>query len=291
MRRLMLLMSLSGCSLYFNTHDGVGDDRVDAGDPDLHPLPDAAAPVAMVRCEDGTLREVHVEEYAVDLPTHGAGDLVGHCAGGTGCASAAYACLGGDCDGAYDALCNAPPSTGEACALAGTACSASDPIACPQSTKFGPAVPRGTCTCGAGGMSCAPGPGVAALQQQLVGKWQGTVTSPFAAPYTVSVWIYPDGSYWAECDPDSDDANGRCTAFYYGGDGPKPLRKLAILATDNDNGAYADIAIDFATASPNIGAIQSLSVSDTALQFTFFASWNGCTQPIVFSLTRVASSV
>jgi hypothetical protein len=32
-------------------------------------------------------------------------------------------------------------------------------------------------------------------------------------------------------------------------------------------------------------------VSDSALQFTFFASWQDCSQPIVFALTRVSPSV
>jgi hypothetical protein len=107
------------------------------------------------------------------------------------------------------------------------------------------------------------------------------VTPPgFAAPYPITLWIYPDGTYWPDC------ANDHCSAFYYGGDGPAPDRKITILSTSPTAGAWANIVIDFGLLTPDTGALSSLVVDATTLRFTFFASWSGCDQPFDVNLTR-----
>ena len=121
------------------------------------------------------------------------------------------------------------------------------------------------------------------VQADLVGKWSGLVTPPsFSQPYAVSLWIYPDGTYWAEC------TNGvsYCTPFYYGGNGPHPDRKLTILSTSPTAGAWANIGIYFGGSPPNTGAVSALVVDAHQLRFTFFASWFGCGQPFYFDLSR-----
>ena len=275
MTRLAWLVALSGCSLYFKPSPINEDDAPPDGGVQL-PQPDGS--VAIVRCEDGALREVHVQPFTVDMPRHGSGDPVGHCA--AECRSASFVCAGDDCGGAVTALCEAAPSTGAACDIAGTACDGSGSIECPFATTCGDSVAGATCACNGSTYDCAPRD-QPAIQQGIVGKWQGTVHAPsFSLDYAVTMWIYPDGSYWAECD------TGSCTAFYYGGDGPYPDRKLTILASDPMHGASADIGIYFGTSPANTGAIEALTASDTALRFTFYASWFGCAEPFTFDLTR-----
>ena len=92
------------------------------------------------------------------------------------------------------------------------------------------------------------------------------------------MWVYPDGTYWAEC------ASTSCyTAFYYGGDGPHPWRKINVLSETSQLGATADIGMFY---DHNIGALTSLFVDATTLRFKFYASWFTCTQPFDVSLTR-----
>jgi hypothetical protein len=277
---LMSCVVLAGCSLYFKAEppsSGIDGGVIEPGGDDTN------NPIAMARCEDGTLREIHVMDYQPDQPSHGAGDMIGHCA--STCRSAAWQCPGNDCSGAEHALCEATASEGAICSLEGAPCTS--PIAtCPQTSTCGESLTGPTCACSDGTYHCTQQPLTAAVQQQLVGKWQGMVhPPPFSDDYAVSLWIYPDGTYWAECDAQD------CTAFYYGGDGPHPRRTITVLSADETRGAWADIGIYFGLATPNMGAIQSLVVTDTTLRFTFAASWFGCGQPFQFDLRRAPSSV
>jgi hypothetical protein len=215
-----------------------------------------------------------------DQPGHGAGRLIGRCAGA--CRSAAVACGSADCRDAAQTLCGAPASPGATCPLEGTACRGAEAIQCPETTGCGNAVAGSSCACANGAYHCTQLTAAARIQAAIVGKWRGTVTTPgFTPPYPVTLWIYPDGTYWPDC------AAEHCSAFYYGGDGPAPDRRITVLSTADTTGAWADIAIDFGlTASPNTGALAGLVVDDTTLRFTFYASWFGCSQPIDVSLTR-----
>jgi len=277
-RILITLILLGGCSLYFNESSSPpsGDDHP-PGDPPPPPPP-SSGPVAVVRCEDGVLRRVQVPDFAPTQPGHGAGTTVGQCAGA--CQSAAFVCPNGNCDGAESALCATAQSVGASCDLEGTACTGGS-IECPATTTCGASLAASACTCSGGVYACTPHGPMATIQQQLVGKWVGTVHPPnFSDDYEVSMWIYPDGTYWAECNaPD-------CLAFYYGGDGPYPDRTISILATSESAGAWANIGIYFGFSPPNVGNIESLTVSDTQLRFTFNASWLTCAQPFFFNLTR-----
>jgi hypothetical protein len=297
MRPILAAILLSGCSLYFPSngpHGHGGDDDYvpdasyvidDASLPDANiELPPGTTP-ALARCENGTLRGV-TDPTGPDQPGHGAGSLLGTCA--HGCQSASIECTAG-CENAME-LCQLPASAGASCELVGTSCTAGSTIACPQETACGLSVPSSTCTCQGGVYACTEVTPIAETQQAIVGQWSGTVTPPsFAQPYQVSLWIYPDGSYWAEC------AGGDCQhAFYYGGDGPLPDRRITIVSDAADTGAYARIAIDFGGyfygTAPNVGGIAGLTVDATHLRFTFYAAWFGCDQPFLFDLTRSSSS-
>jgi hypothetical protein len=278
-RTCLVLIFLTGCSLYPDAPSPPpGPTGGEVTTPP--PPPSGRGPVTIIRCEDGDLREVHVGDFQADQPGHGVGDLMGSCAGE--CRSAAYLCPHGNCDGAEMALCEAPPSSGTACSLEGTACSDPTPVDCPL-TACGYAAAGSSCVCSGGVFVCAGRGPAATIQQQIVGKWQGIVHPPASSSYHVSLWIYPDGTYWAECE------NANCIAFYYGGDGPYPDRTISILGASSTEGAWANIGIFFQwVVNPvSIGAIQSLTVNDTTLRFSFNAAWLDCTQPFLFDLTRV----
>jgi hypothetical protein len=273
---MLSVLSLTGCQLYFNGPDG--DDAppppYPLPDSGPHPIPDASG-ARMERCEDGKLYLVDFDDFG-NQPGHGQGTYVGSCS--NGCKTAAVLCEGQSCPTGQGALCTAPPSTGKACQLAGTQCSGTGTIECPQSTTCGFSVPGSTCTCVNGTYTCSTRSDIAGVQAALVGKWRGTVDPPdFAQPYRVSLWIYSDGTYWGESESSS------YTTFYYGNDGPHPWRKIQVLSTSPTAGAWADIGV---FTSFNIGALSSLVVTSTKLTFTYNASWHNCGQPFYFDLTR-----
>jgi hypothetical protein len=286
----VMVLLLSGCSLYLGPPSSSGDDspppdgRVTTP-PDAGTLPDAWTPIdggapsgEMARCENGQLYAVP-DSGLGDPPGHGAGRALGQCPGA--CRSAAVSCTRSDCRDAAETLCAAPISIGATCSLQGTACRGSGAIDCPESTACSTPVVGSTCTCTNGAYRCAQDTPAAKTQADIVGRWRGMVTPPeFAAPYPITLWIYPDGTYWPECE------DTYCSAFYYGGDGPSPDRRITILSTSDSVGAWADITIDFGFSPPNLGALSALVVNATTLRFTFSASWHGCGQPFGFDLTR-----
>ncbi len=274
------VLALSGCQLYFNGPEG--DDGGGSGSqtwlPDSGPHPDTSGGERMIRCEDNKLYRTSWDQF--DQAPHGAGTQIGSCP--NGCKSASLLCEGSSCPSGQ-ALCTAPPSTGKQSLLQGSYCTGTATIESPQSTTCGYSVPGSTCTCAGGTYSCTPRTDIATVQTTMVGKWRGTVRPPsFSQPYEVSLWIYPDGSYWGEC---SGGAGGgaACSTFYYGGDAPHPWRKISVLSTSATAGAWADIGQfqDF-----NTGAISALIATSTKLTFTYNASWHNCGQPFYFDLTR-----
>jgi hypothetical protein len=281
----LIVLLVSGCSLYYGSSSPSSDD---GPPPDAQPIPpdafrppDAEQPpsgATMARCEDGGLYVTTAEGFP-DEPGHGAGRLIGHCAGA--CRSAAVRCTGAACEAAAETLCGAPVSVGATCPLQGTPCQGSEAIGCPESTACSDAVPGSTCACANGTYRCTQVTHASAIQAGIVGKWRGIVTPPaFARPYPITLWIYPDGTYWPDC------ADAHCSAFYYGGDGPSPERKITILSTSESVGSWADIAIDFGLGAPNLGTLSALVVDATNLRFTFSASWFSCGQPFDVNLTR-----
>jgi len=274
-----LVLACPACELYFSDPPATGPGTVpDLPDSGPHPWPDPQPGARIARCEGGALYQVDVGDYAPEQPGHGAGAPIGRCEGA--CRSAAAICPGGDCELVKPTLCGAPASAGVTCAFEGDACTGSSTIECPSSTTCGYAVPGSTCACTNGAYACTPRTDLAGTHAALVGRWTGTVTPPsFAQPYPVSLWIYPDGTYWAE-------TPGVMPSFYYGGDGPHPDRRITLLSRSATEGAWADIGIYFGGSPPNIGAIASLVVGSNRLAFTYYASWHGCGQPFYFELAR-----
>jgi hypothetical protein len=283
MRAFALLLA-SGCSLYFPS----SDDGPTSWPPDGQVPPDALVPTdayqpgaAIARCEDSQILVVPAPAPFAEPPGHGAGRLIGRCEGP--CRSAAVVCASADCRDAAATLCQAAISVGATCPLDGTACVGSESISCPETTACSVALAGSSCACDGGTYRCHQLTAAAATQAAIVGKWRGMVTTPGFQPgsYPVTLWIYPDGTYWPDC------SNAFCSAFYYGGDGPSPLRKITILSSSDTLGSWADVAIDFGQGGPpTIGTLTGLAVDATTLRFTFSPSWFSCGMPFDFNLTR-----
>lgn len=242
--------------------------------PPLPPRPPLPT-TSYARCEDGKLYHVAVPEGSDAHPPHQTGAALGACS--AACTSAAVACFDGACSNAEEALCESEPATGDRCAMEGAACTGTGTISCPQRTGCRSGALPWSCTCTGGTYACTPLQDLAAVHANLVGKWRGTVMPPnFSEPYQVSLWIYPDGTYWGECtDP-------HCAAFYYGGDGPHPGRRIRVAGILGD-GAIADIGV---FQGDVIGELSQISAQGDALSFTYRASWLNCEQPFYFALSR-----
>jgi hypothetical protein len=277
-RVLLLAVLLPACSLYFSHPPS--DDVVTGDD---YPLPDSApAGESAARCEGGTIYAIGEAQYEPAQPTHGSGTVIGHCA--NACRSAAVVCADATCSNAEAALCNASASLGHLCELEGDPCSGDGTIDCPVSTTCGTSEAAYRCSCIGAHYACSEVAPVVRTQTALVGTWQGTVTPPsFAAPGQVSLWIYPDGTYWAQAETTT------YPVFYYGGDGPWPSRTIEVLSSTTGQGAWANIGIFFGSDPPNIGAIDALVVDDTHLRFTYYASWFGCNQPFYYDHARTSA--
>ncbi len=244
--------------------------------PRPFPQPPTGPLIGYGRCEDGMLYHVFSPLGREHQPPHSAGATLGRCPGA--CGSAVVECSDPACSNAAT-LCDAPPSLGKACALEGASCGGTGTVSCPETTPCNGTFSGSTCTCTLGFYRCTPKPELAAVHASLVGKWRGTVDPPeFSQPYAVSLWIYPDGTYWAECEQEG----APCTAFYYGGDGPLPARTISVAET-TPAGAYADIVV---FQGQQTGAISDLVVAGDALTFTYRAVWHSCDQPFAFTLAR-----
>src|SRR5215510_12402155 len=216
----LVLLLASGCSLYFRpspqSDDGpppdarpVPPDGYRPPPPDAYqpppdayqPPPDAYQPPPsgglMARCEDGQLLVTSAETFPEE-GGHGTGRPIGRCAGS--CRSAAVFCTTADCSDAGPTLCGAPASVGATCPLEGSSCRGTESIDCPETTACSVAVVGSHCTCANGTYHCTQQTLAPATQASIVGKWRGTVTTPgFTAPYPITLWIYPDGTYWPDC--------------------------------------------------------------------------------------------
>lgn len=289
----VVLVLVSGCSLYFS---GPSSDRGDdlppdaRIPPDAYHVPDAGVPpdaggsfgFTQARCEDGVLSAVSFDPaaYFLDTPDHGSGRVFGHCATAA-CRSAAVACANPSCADAAATLCSAPISVGATCPLDGTSCQGTGSLDCPVTAGCTTELPGSTCACVNGRYQCTQLTPAAAVQASLVGKWHGTMTTPgYVPPYPISLWIYPDGTYWPEC------TLPHCSVLYYGGDGPGPARKITVVSTADGIGASARIGVGFGLDETIDGMLNGLTVDATTLRFTFWDSWLSCTRAFEAILTR-----
>src|SRR5262249_26961952 len=146
-------------------------------------------PAAMARCEDSRIYVATAVTFP-DPPGHGGGNLIGRCEGP--CRSAAALCATAECTDAIPTLCGAPISIGPTWPLEGTLCTGAQMMDCALPTGCTIPFANSKCECAGGTYHCYRVTPSAATQAKLVGKWQGSVTTPGWAlsPYPVTLWIY-----------------------------------------------------------------------------------------------------
>ncbi len=123
------------------------------------------------------------------------------------------------------------------------------------------------------------------FQQNFIGRWQGTATSPWVDPYAVEIEFFENNQYSAQ----TTDGSGT-TAFYYGSDEDHPSKICKIksfgMARSGELTADADIYIYFSPNSIVLDELQDIKfVNDyDHLQFRFIH--NGRNGPILYDLER-----
>ena len=131
-------------------------------------------------------------------------------------------------------------------------------------------------------------------REVVAGQWQGVVTTPWVAPYAVTLGFTSDGGYSAHCDQNSDfgGGSGCCRAFYYGSDLDSDLKRWT-LSSVNEQGTVAgdiDIAFHYGAdfglpAWPGKLANLDYDRTEDRLRFEF---WHEGYGPVQFDLERVA---
>ena len=296
MRRVLLVVALSACNLYFgpDPHGGGGHqqhpdgggvpDATCGGVPDAQPAPDAPpSGYWFATCIDGqiVLGDVQTQDVPpADLAQNHA--VIASCASRCRAPVGIYECLGDPgCAGA-DAFRCEPDGV---CPADG-ACSGSGTSTCSAAAGCGISVQTEVCTC-TGGKEVCQSPCTDGLCSPLdvlakmAGHWHGIVTPPdFASPYEVDLVIGKDGHL-------NPHGSGYYTAFYYGQDGPDPNRWFNILA-ETPSGAVGLVGVEFSPQEILPGLVTGLHVSADRMKFTFWDSWlSDCTRPFAFDLTRV----
>ena len=176
--------------------------------------------------------------------------------------------------------CGQPPAPTLDCSASGT-CSTGATQGCGGAIACGFTANTGSCTCAAGTWSCtgACSDGLCsaeAVQAALVGTWTGTVTPPsFAAPYTVSLTIAPDGSWIGSASTGF--------VFYYGDNGGA-LDERILVSAQTSTGAFATVGL-FGNEGVQ-GLLTNVHVGAHSLSFTFIDSWLSCGRDFAFALQR-----
>jgi len=118
------------------------------------------------------------------------------------------------------------------------------------------------------------------VQRHMIGKWQGTVTTPWIAPYQVTMEFFSNGQYSAHSMIGSPSV-----ALYNGTDADSPVKTYRIISLDAA-GANGKIVVLFdigTTTEDDLRAI-NLSNNNNSLKFEMWHLSNY--GPLKFDLTR-----
>jgi len=272
--RLLVVVLMSGCSLYFPSRSPVQDD---AAVPPTEIPPDGgdggeSCPVFYF-CDGTTIYQASIQHDGSEcgVPSKQDSLVVGSCP--NGCAYDSFYQAGEPCLG--------PAPRVFECTQAG-ACSAGETDACAAPLACGQVVSTGSCSCANGTWSCAAAcaDGLCSandVQAALAGHWTGTVTPPsFAQPYQIDLHIAADGAWSAT----ATSANG--IPFYYGDDGGGVGSRIVVQA-QTTVGAYASIGLFGGEVQ---GLFTAVHVDAHHLTFAFVDSWLSCSRTFYFDLHR-----
>ena len=119
----------------------------------------------------------------------------------------------------------------------------------------------------------------ATIQRQMVGKWHGTVTTPWTPVYEVDIEFFANGQYSAH------KTTGTNTAFYYGVDDDSPSKTIEIRSLDAA-GANGKIVIYFWSGNTSIGDLRTIKFSNNNNSLNFEFWHRGQYGPVKFALER-----
>jgi hypothetical protein len=123
---------------------------------------------------------------------------------------------------------------------------------------------------------------LAELEEGMVGTWVGCVTTPWTAPYWVTITFRWDGTYSARADENRDALAS--SAFYYGTDADSPLKvyELNDLQDDLEGVGQIDIVFDVGTVTRD--DLRNIRLMGDQLEFEFFHL--GFYGPLTYQLWR-----
>lgn len=105
----------------------------------------------------------------------------------------------------------------------------------------------------------------ASVQRRMVGKWHGSVTTPWEPVYEVDIEFFSNGNYSAH------NTTGTTPAFYYGSDDDSPEKTFQVLSLDA-NGANGNIVIYWWPGNTDVDELKAIKFSNgnTNLNFEFW---------------------
>jgi hypothetical protein len=162
---------------------------------------------------------------------------------------------------------------------------AATPAACVPGTSLGCA-----CTDGRKGAQICNGQGrfdacvcaderLLRLRKGVLATWNGTVTTPWVKPYSVTMTFFADGHYSARC------LQPNCVAMYYGSDADSAEKRYDIQDVRADDKGAGEITFWFNPGNTNGGQLRNIDLSVDGSSLAFDA-WKGDYGPLHFALRR-----
>lgn len=111
----------------------------------------------------------------------------------------------------------------------------------------------------------------------MVGTWSGCVTTPWVAPYWVTISFRDDGTYSGRAL-----AGATEPAFYYGSDEDSPEKVYELNDLQDDLEGIGQIDIYFWEGNVNRGELRNVSLMGNKLEFEFFH--RGSYGPLTYQL-------
>ncbi|OQP62517.1 hypothetical protein A3860_27890 [Niastella vici] len=118
----------------------------------------------------------------------------------------------------------------------------------------------------------------ATIQRQMVGKWHGSVTTPWQPVYEVDMEFFSNGQYSAHS------TNSSTPALYYGVDTDSPDKTFQILSLDAA-GANGNIVIYFWPGDTKQNQLKAINLSNNNNNLNF-EIWDGSHGPRKYVLDR-----
>jgi hypothetical protein len=119
------------------------------------------------------------------------------------------------------------------------------------------------------------------VKNGMIGTWTGTATTPWVAPYTVTLVFDTYTHYSAKSSGTS------TTALYYGSDEDSPLKRYSVDDILASGDAVGTIDVYFGASGTNHDRLEGIELSADSSQLKFFFMHLGQYGPLRYDLVRV----